>query len=349
MAEERDLSHLQPDGRASVPKICIGIGLGGAHHDVLIRAISNVLSTEIAEETYAQIIDGLPLASVVQDTSDAGLHDDHPIHDAHKELCSGVLEKTREFRKDVDLSLIKLDSTLIAEYRAASVGSRSFKTRLVEATAEAIHEIAVQVFNLGTSLHSTDGIASWVPPKDDLFWQWYPDGAWPTLFRHPWYNDLEQYPNGLADVAAFWAESRIIGGVVLFDRRHPEASPDVQPDSVWLLPDRYDITYRIWQLSDTQRQQLLEFLTSETPDLGLLPILPTREDTQREDPEEPIEKTGIYRNIWERKPLPIDAPDMRLKDVWDQFEYPLKGDFQRAQHRAYNRKDGSSDGDYPYE
>lgn len=112
MAEEKDLAHLQPDGPPSMPKICIGIGLGGAHHDVLIRAISNVLSTKIAEETFAQIIDGLPLASVVQDTSDGGLTDDHPIHDAHKELCPGVLEKTREFRRDVDLSLIKLDSTV---------------------------------------------------------------------------------------------------------------------------------------------------------------------------------------------------------------------------------------------
>ena len=34
------------------------------HRDIFVRAVSNVLSTEIAELTYAQIIDGLPLSSV---------------------------------------------------------------------------------------------------------------------------------------------------------------------------------------------------------------------------------------------------------------------------------------------
>jgi hypothetical protein len=30
--------------------------------------------------------------------------------------------------------------------------------------------------------------------------------------------DYDQYPDGLADVAGYWAEDRIFGGVVLFDR-----------------------------------------------------------------------------------------------------------------------------------
>lgn len=117
MAEERDVAHLQPDGPAQIPKISIGAGLAGAHYDAITRAISNILSTEIAEMTYAQIIDGLPLASVVKDSANGGLPDGHPINKSHKELCSGVLEKTREFRKDVDLSLIKLDSTVSDDRR----------------------------------------------------------------------------------------------------------------------------------------------------------------------------------------------------------------------------------------
>ena len=52
--------------------------------------------------------------------------------------------------------------------------------------AVAVHNIAVQLFKLDTSLHKDDGIASWVPTKDDtVFW---------TLFRHARYGDYDQYP-----------------------------------------------------------------------------------------------------------------------------------------------------------
>jgi hypothetical protein len=205
-------------------------------------------------------------------------------------------------------------------------------------TAEAVHEVAVQLFNLESNLHIEDSITSWVPSKDDQFWEFFPGGAWPTLFRHAWYVDYEQYPNGVADMVGFWAEARILGGVVLFDRRDPATSPDVQPDSVWFHSDRYDVTYRIYQLLDDQKQQLLQFLTSETPDPRFLPLLGDEKNTRREDPEEPIENTGIYRSRWERKPLAPNAPDERLKDVWDQFEYPTKADVMRAKGRAVERR-----------
>jgi hypothetical protein len=52
--------------------------------------------------------------------------------------------------------------------------------------------------------------------------------------------DYENYPNDAADMAGYWAEARIIGGVVLFDRR-----PDGNPDHVYLLPNHEDVTYRI--------------------------------------------------------------------------------------------------------
>ena len=98
----------------------------------------------------------------------------------------------------------------------------------------------------------------------------------------------DQYPSGIADGVGFWAEVRIFGGVILFDRRRPEGDPD----SVWLHPYRDGGTYRMCQLLDEQRLQFLEFLTSETPDMKLLPILIDRRNTKREDPEEAIEVTG---------------------------------------------------------
>lgn len=44
----------------------------------------------------------------------------------------------------------------------------------------------------------------------------------PTAFCHAFYTAVEQYPNGVADVVAYWAEAKIFGGVVLFDRGESE-------------------------------------------------------------------------------------------------------------------------------
>ncbi|KAF4856183.1 hypothetical protein CGCSCA4_v000797 [Colletotrichum siamense] len=320
-------------------RISIDVGLGdGDHRDAFTRALWNVLATEIAEITFAQIIDGLPLSEVAQDSGNGSLPNGHPIHDLHQQLCPGVIQKTHEFRDKFDPGAIQIDSKLINDYRGASVGSRAFKVRLIELVAVAVHQIAVQIFKLDTSLHKEDGIASWKPPKDDLFWEFYPEGSWPTLFRHEWYHDHDQYPDGIADMVGYWAESRIFGGVVLFDRRSPESASDVQNDSIWFHPDREDVTYRIFQLNEDQKLSLLEFLTSRNPDLSLLPILADEHNTRREDPEEPIENTGIYRDIWERKPLSPEAYDQRSRDVWDSIDYPLMSDFERALHRAGERR-----------
>ena len=44
----------------------------------------------------------------------------------------------------------------------------------------------------------------------------------PTAFCNSSYEAVEQYPNGVADVVGYWAESRIFGGVVVFDRGETE-------------------------------------------------------------------------------------------------------------------------------
>jgi hypothetical protein len=40
----------------------------------------------------------------------------------------------------------------------------------------------------------------------------------PTPFYHRSYLAHAQYPNGVADVVGYWAEAKIFGGVVIFDR-----------------------------------------------------------------------------------------------------------------------------------
>jgi hypothetical protein len=77
-----------------------------AHHlDALRRAISNILATDLALTTFAQIIDGLPLYKVAWDKRTPLLHRQHPINH-HITLCSGVLEKAREIRANFNLDTL---------------------------------------------------------------------------------------------------------------------------------------------------------------------------------------------------------------------------------------------------
>ena len=71
----------------------INSALGGDHLAIFSRAVMNTLQTEIAEETLAQIIDGLPIASVVLDTAGDTLPNGHPVHKTHKKLCPGVFRE----------------------------------------------------------------------------------------------------------------------------------------------------------------------------------------------------------------------------------------------------------------
>jgi hypothetical protein len=84
--------------------------LPAEHRDIFVHALKNVLSTELAEVTYAQILDGAPIADVAIDRYSSHLIDpDHPVR-SHKTLCAGVLEKARRFRSVLDTTAIPFQS-----------------------------------------------------------------------------------------------------------------------------------------------------------------------------------------------------------------------------------------------
>lgn len=72
-----------------------------------------------------------------------------------------------------------------------------------------------------------------------------------------------------------------------------------------------------------------------------LPILPSQDNLVRVDLEEPIEETGIYRDVWERKPLGDDDADRRTHCcMGDRIEYPTAADEEeRSKDRAFARKE----------
>ena len=86
----------------------------------------------------------------------------------------------------------------------------------------ACHQIAAVLFGSEGSKHKLEYDA-WVTEQQrlkdagDKKYRWAPVQP-PVAFYHPSYCDHEQYPRGAADVVGYWAEAKIFGGVVLFDR-----------------------------------------------------------------------------------------------------------------------------------
>lgn len=317
--------------------------LSEAHREAVIRAILNVLSTEIVELTYAQIVDGLPLEDTINEVIGNNLMGpEHPVY-AHKELKDGVLDAVRSFRAGFDPRIIEFDTSLLKTLQKGSPGSILFNTRLIEVVAIAVHEIAVLLYKNHPNL-STQQVHAWIPPKDtadsewSTWWTFRPNGPPPTLFNHYWYTASGQYPNGVADVVGYWAESRILGGVVLFDRTAAES------DAVYLHSDRNDITYRICQLTGAQKGTLLRFLRSDNLQQGdgtsSPPILLDEDNLIRVDPEEPFSATGVYRDLLEREmPPPESMGDGRASCVWNRLDFPTKADQDEAWGRWKSKTD----------
>ena len=256
---------------------------------------------------------------------------------------------------------------LLSAFQAASPGSRAFRTRLIEIVAVSIHQIAVLLYqnnsDLSTPGSALQAIHTWTSPQDDyngsLWWRFNRDGPPATLFRHTWYRDYTQYPYGAADVAGYWAENRVLGGVILFNRKaEMRQSSSAGTDAVYIHPDRDEVTYRICLLTDTQKKALLDFLldmpgtrpwplgAAKEREICPLPIIPDETNIQRIDPEEPIRYTGVYRDQRERKmPPPLWLGDGRGSCVYNPLDFPTKIDQDDARSRFRSRGDRRGDGD----
>lgn len=331
---------------ANVRKLSVS-SLSDPHRDIFEKALRRILSTDVAELTFAQIADGLPIAAVAKDSFLQVQHP-HPLYKLHQEVCAGAVRKVKELRDNLHFDVLKFTASLIHGFNGAAPGSRIFQTLLVEMVARAIHQLTTQLHQLQLNIgcHTNDGLASWVPDKDDeLWWRWHPDGRPPpTLFWHTWYRDYDLYINGISDGVGYWAESRILGGVVLFDRRDPKEFPGADPTAIYFHPDRgpshCNVTYRICKLTDEQRHTLLDFLTSKEVRIkSPFPILPNDNNRTRVDPEDPIRKTGIYRDLDERRELGPNDYDCRLRDVYNTLDWLTDADWNKSSGRAHNRRD----------
>lgn len=220
----------------------------------------------------------------------------------------------------------------------------------------ALHQLGVMLFKNSPHLHQGDIEAvlyakqPYIPPTGVII---HPR---PTMFNHHHYLDDDVYPEGVADMVGYWVENRILGGVVIFDRkidsRPPEdtsgeACPDDELPNAYLHTSRDRKTDRPWQLNDEKQQRLLDFLLSPSPSpsptpgasnvpiLIPIPMLPEKTDNVRVDWWLATFRR-IYRDLWERMPLldwelqkmerrprgEVDYPEIRgfllhALDVWE--------------------------------
>lgn len=226
---------------------------------ILRRAVANVLSTELAKQTYAQIVDGYPLPEVARDGYLGSTCFGHPLYTDHKELCPGVLTEAQALCSGLDVGSISIPANVrkksqttpmlwslllltlriqaIRSYESAPEGSPAFTASLVELVARCVHHIGAWIYRQDRNRHKDDAFSRWRPTEHQV--HSCPKTFPYTMFCHPWYRDYDQYPGGLADSVGYWAEGRILGGVILFDRRDPrkEKKADVSCSIVTYVKD----------------------------------------------------------------------------------------------------------------
>ncbi|KAF4950294.1 hypothetical protein FGADI_8277 [Fusarium gaditjirri] len=293
--------------------------LSNEHQNLLERAVRNVVGTDVAELVYAQILDGLPTEKSLRDSSD--YVKDHPVHSLqHTEICPGYVDKAREFRNQFDLSQLQLNLKTIKAFSDTVPGSEQFNLRLVEIVAVACHQIGAYLFDLDDGAHKHQEYGDWrqsvlEEKEHGIDSRRYYDPP-PSAFCHRAYRHPEQYPNGLADVAGYWAESKILGGVVVFDRGETE--------------------------QEEQFDDLIKFLTTPLEE-GLtcpFPIHGASVNRPRWHPYHAFAYYHIFRDRYERK-LPPNPPQPGC--IEDGMDWPelddrrilLLGGFSNLQGEPY--------------
>ena len=194
------------DGNTS--KITLS-NISAEHLEAFETLLSSIFSTDLAQLTYSQIIDGLP----VRDVWNAYAHRRQDV-EAHLEVCPESIEVWKAFRDSFQIQKLQFSSKAVQRYQDASPGTKDFNVRLLELIAVACHDTAVLLYKIADGGIGTH--AEKPPPL--LNYDGVPFPLLPSEFFHTEYLDWDQYPEGAADMTGYWAEFELFGGVVAFDR-----------------------------------------------------------------------------------------------------------------------------------
>jgi hypothetical protein len=96
--------------------------LDSQHTDAVKQALGRLLCSEVAETTYAEILDGLPTVdSFIEFHYVQTDHAGHPVFELdHTSLCPGIVERIRKFRRDFDPLKLSFPSTVRPSFLSSS-------------------------------------------------------------------------------------------------------------------------------------------------------------------------------------------------------------------------------------
>ncbi|PGH28549.1 hypothetical protein GX50_08710 [[Emmonsia] crescens] len=293
--------------------------LAAEHYAALQLAMSKMLSTSLASETFAQIIDGLPTRDVYLD-----YYNSHrPDFEENLVSSQPAMDAVESYQKKFDISCLQVDANIVQAYQNASRGSKEFNLRLMEILAILCHEIAVYLYNMydgGLRKPDSAEVYHRMPkPTLTLKIPLAPVRLKPAELFHSYYQDWQQYPHGKADIVGYWAEYRLFGGVVLFDR----GETGLACKDIFIHPVG---GYKIFQLLDAQVENYMRFLfldlqdSSTSPESSECMRFKAEKSAPRIDPWDAMAYLHIYRDRYERK-IPDQKPWRCVVRVEDEEEY----------------------------
>ncbi|KAN0106808.1 hypothetical protein V8E51_009684 [Hyaloscypha variabilis] len=290
----------------STSKITLS-NLSTEHLQAFENVLSSIFSTDLAQLTYSQIIDGLP----VRDVWNAYACRRKDI-EVHLEPCSESIEVWKAFRDSFETQKLQFNSSAVQGYQDTIPGTKDFHVRLLELVAVACHDTAVLLYKLADG-----GVGSHAEkPPPLLNYAGVPLPSKPTDFYHTEYLAWEQYPEGVADMVGYWAEFELFGGVVVFDR----GESDTECKEAYIHSGG---GYKLFQLSEKQLLAFAELGSQKSgpavQDGEPVPFPFRAERYTHRVSEDDSMSLHIYRDKYERKPK-IDKsrgmqhPRTRLED-----------------------------------
>ncbi|PMD45894.1 hypothetical protein L207DRAFT_450068 [Hyaloscypha variabilis F] len=292
----------------SISKITLS-NVSTDHLKAFENVLSRIFSTDLAQLTYSQILDGLP----VRDVWMVYAHYRSDI-DQHHEPCSESIEIWKAFRDSFQTQKLQFNPRTVQGYQDTIPGTKDFNVRLIELIAVACHDTAALLYKIADGGVGTH--AEKPPARTYLDHDGVPYPPIPTDFYHTEYVDWEQYPEGVADMVGYWAEFELFGGVVVFDR----GESDTECKEAYIHSGG---GYKLFQLSEKQLSAFAE-LGSQKSDPAIhdgepVPFPFRAERYTHRVSEDDSMSQHIYRDKYERKakivpPWLMQHPRTRLED-----------------------------------
>ncbi|RFU30809.1 hypothetical protein B7463_g5549, partial [Scytalidium lignicola] len=243
--------------------------LQAKHGNFFHRTLSSTLSTELAERTFAQIIDGLPTRD---DIGYSPIYSDEIANNATP--SSEAMKAAKELREFCKIHYTQIDAKASSSYPGIPVACHDIAALVHDKTKPGFRRQGQSPYTILAALEGR-----------------------PTDFMHEDYTAWQQYPQGISDMVGYWAEYHLFGGVVLFDR----GESGVECKRALLHPVGRS---RIFQLTESQILQFSKYVKqfADSPDGANIPTpfpFQAEKYAYRVDPFDSM-SLNIFRNKYER-------------------------------------------------